>query len=390
MSNIPSIGPAGLTVLTTEEVRENLQEAIRSAFGAATAIGPNSVFGQLIDVFAVALGEMYDLVQSVYDGTDPDSAQGIQQDHVATMSGLTRESATYSSALLTLSGTPATVIPALSRVRIGADGSMFELDAEATIGGGGTVTDVASTSLETGEIEAPAGTIDTIVDAVAGWTGVTNPADALEGNVVETDSEVIRRRQNSLGIGGGSTDHTLRAQLQQLSVVDGAYVIENKTLVTDSKGVPGNSLRCVLWPTGLSGDDIAPTLWAYRGQGVLLDGTESAVVTDSQNKSQTVYWSYATTINIYCTITVTQSGDGGYPSGGDALVQTAALNYIQSLDMAADVEPAQISAAILAEVPGIAKLVIKLGTAPTPTAEVAIPVDVDEIASTQSSWVIVT
>lgn len=80
-----------------------------------------------------------------------------------------------SSATVTCSGTPATVIPAGKRIKISGSDVLWSLDEAVTIGEGGTV-DGTFTSSEAEDAEAH--DLDTIVDAVSGWSGVDNAAES--------------------------------------------------------------------------------------------------------------------------------------------------------------------------------------------------------------------
>ena len=81
----------------------------------------------------------------------------------------------YSTVVLTCSGTPATIITAGSQVSNTA-GFVFENLSPGTIDGGGTV-DIVFTSVTSGAVTCPPGTATTIVTPIVGWASVTNAAD---------------------------------------------------------------------------------------------------------------------------------------------------------------------------------------------------------------------
>lgn len=387
------ITAAGLTVKTTDEVRDDLRDAIHgsSEFGEDTSVGSSSVLGQILDVHAASISDLDDLAQAVYDAFNLDNAEGVSLDNLAALVGLTRKAATYSTATLTLGGTPTTVIAAGKRARV-PDGTIVALDAEATIGGGGTV-DAAATATETGPLEAAAGSITEIVDAVSGWDTVTNAEDATEGTNVETDEELLARRERSLAVGGNCTDQAIRANLEALPDVTSASVISNRTLITDAYGIPGKAFLAVLWPTGLDEDRIAETIWLSMPAGIRPHGDEELTITDDQGYEQTVRFSYATEQEIYLVANVTT--ETGYPVGGDDLVKAALLNFGNTHRPGQDVQPDYFEGYCLFDsddrVTGIAAITVlaKIGGAPGAGDTDPIPIDLTDIADFDSSRITV-
>lgn len=380
---------AGLTVKTTDEVRDDLRDAVHgsSEFGEETSVGSSSVMGQIIDVHAASISDLDDMAQAVYDAFNLDAAEGVSLDNLAALVGLVRKAATYSTVILTLGGTPTTVIPSGSRARV-PDGTIVALDAEATIGGGGTV-DAAATATETGPLEAAAGSITEIVDAVSGWDTVTNAEDATLGTNVETDEELLARRERSLAVGGNCTDQAIRANLEALPDVTSASVISNRTLVTDSYGIPGKAFLAVLWPTGLDEERVAETIWLSAPAGIRAHGDEEYVITDDQDYQQTVRFSYATPQEVYLVANVTTKT--GYPLDGDDLVEIALLNHGNTFRPGQNVEPDYFEGYVLYDsddqVEGIAAITVlaKIGGWPGAGDDAPISIDLTDIADFDSA-----
>jgi hypothetical protein len=402
MSTTPVLDATGLTVLRTADVLDNMIEAVEGApqFGPETQTGPDSVVGQILASPSQELGLAYELLQAIYDAGDPAGAEGVVLDEIADARGLTREAATASTATLTLTGTPATVIAAGKRARV-PGGGIFSTDAEATIPGGGSI-DVEATCTETGPIEAGIGTIETIVDAVAGWTGVTNAAAAEIGTDEETDPALRQRIRDSRSIVGNCTVPAIRARVQALSTVDECICLTNRTLITDADGLPGKSFRVIVWPNTLSTaeeDELVETIWrAGIPAGIYCDGAEERTVTDAQGNSETVRWSYATEKGTKWHILIYQDTDPavpGYPIDGDDLVKAAVVAYGASLGVGHDVIPIRASAYIVGGytdsdgvahegVTGIRTIIVrvKLGGAPGGGDIVPITISATEISTT--------
>jgi uncharacterized phage protein gp47/JayE len=320
---------------------------IRDAFEARlTALGlpadvdwDRDVFlGQITAVMATVLGDVSEATQSLYDAFTVDNAEGVALDNLCLIVGVTRLAATASTVTLTLSGTPGTLIPAGSTVEGGGDddAARWTTDADAVIGGGGTIT-VSATCTETGATVALIGAIDTIVTPVSGWTGVSNAAAASAGRDRETDAALRSRRQASLQISGGASANALRASLLTLDAVEAAVVVENDTdavVVSGGLTLAPHSVAVVVYPdtlTSAEADEVAEVIYGHVPPGIYLNGADEVkTVTDLGGGSQTVRFDYATALAV--TVAVVTSRDTGYEVADvdDAIVDLIA-DYFASL-----------------------------------------------------------
>jgi uncharacterized phage protein gp47/JayE len=369
MPTLPSFGPNGLNVPRTADVRENIVEALENspAWGTGVQVGADTALGQLVDIPAEQIGLVYELLQTLYDAWDVGAAPGLFLDNLIQLLGLFRDGATFSRVVVDITGTPNTTIPTGGRrIRV-QDGPYFIVEQNIDTDGAGNGFGNAL-SLESGEVSAQAGTIDTIVDTHPDWSTVINPLDAIEGEPIETDTDLRNRRFADLTRAGRSTDRALRAALNQIQGVTSAAVISNRELATDPDGVPGKAFESIVYPdSGFDVDEIAKAIWVHSPNGIKSHGTDvAALVTDSQGETQTVRWTYAVDIDIYWEIDVTKAADG-YPSNGDDLVADAVLRYGESLNVGDNVLPVgAIDAIIPGEgdttegVPGIAELVVRV------------------------------
>lgn len=372
-------GPEGLEALTLAELRDQGRTEARAAFGDGTQLGPDSVLGQIIDLFATIAADAYGILQAVYNSQNPDAAEGVNLDNNAALVGVYREPARPSRVTIKATGTPATIIPAGSIFRV-PNGPRFTTDDPATIGGGGDV-DIAASSEETGPIEALAGTITEIVTVIAGLASVTNPADAIVGRDVETDEELRVRRLESLSATGQATDPAIKAALLALAIVDQCVVVSNRSLVTDSFGIPPKAFRAVVYPDpGVFPLDaeIFETLFNVSPAGIYVDGARIGLVTDSQGYSQTMRYSVASELNTWVTATLTTGAD--YPIDGDDQVADAIEAYANALGVGERFSILLATCAV-AEVPGVLTAVItaKVGAPPGPSDDVDIVPTIIEI-----------
>jgi hypothetical protein len=362
MGTSPSLTSAGLTVLTEDQIVENIVEALQgsSMWGDKVSYGPDSPFGQLIRTFAGQLVEVYDLQQAQHQAFDPREAGGVQQDNLCEIVGVRRTAATYTTGTVTLGGTPATVIAAGKRARVGSDGPMVALDAAATIGGGGTV-DADATAVDAGAVEINSTAVDTIVDAVAGWSSVTNAADFTTGEPIESDPILESRRARSFSISGSGTYYAIRARLEALDEVTAAAVLVNVTDTVDANGLPPKSFEPVVWPTGISPAIIAAAIMEVCGPpaGIEIHGDELYYVTDSKGFQQEIRYSEATELEMYVEFTLVTTS--AYPTNGDDLVTAAAVAAGNALTLGDDVLIAAcLEAAATGACPGISTIATRI------------------------------
>jgi hypothetical protein len=342
----------------------------------------------ILDVFSGGLSDAYELIEDIWDAWDIDAAEGVQQDNLQALRGGVRDPARASTAVLTLGGTPSTVIAAGKRAGVPNDGPIFATDEEVTIGGGGTV-DVDSTATENGPQNAAAGSITEIIDAVSGWTSVTNAADAIPGVNVESDSD-FRTRGEDISI-GSTTEEAIYTRLIELDDVDNAVVISNRTDETDALGTPAHTMWIILWPNTADPAGIANAIWGDAGApaGIGFRGTQTATVTFPSGFTEQIRWDWATEVEVH--VKETLEVDSDYPADGDTLVKAGIVAYGDTLRVGQDVNPAPVDNASYDAAPGIVKTTttLKVGGTPGPGDTDPIVIQVNEFGSIDSTDVTV-
>ncbi|MEE9481203.1 MAG: baseplate J/gp47 family protein [Kiloniellales bacterium] len=370
----------GLQVATLDELRAKNAADVRAApeFSADADVAVDTVMGSLFEPVNAQLDDVRQLLRSIADANDPDNAEGVALDSVSALSGVKREDATQSEGTVTLGGVPTTVITAGSRVKLPTiDDTDAELLADATIGGGGTV-DATFRAIETGPINYPAPTALTIVTPIAGWTSAVVQADFSRGRNIEINQELRIRRGNSLALGGNGTPDAIGSAVQQLPDVDFAVAIENDTLPTDAKDIPGKAMRVVVHPTTVNKQRIIDTMYAVWPGGIKSNGSERFTVLTSKGQEKEFGFDFAAELPIFVVVIVTKLA--GY--GGDDAVKKAVTDFgDDSINVGTDVEPAEIVCRIKDDVAGAGNPEVRIGLAPAPTQTDTIPVDVDQIAT---------
>lgn len=306
MSTTYGLTTIGLIIKTLEIIRGEIETLVQGSFGPAMLLGDQTILGQIIGIIAEREAALWDLLQQVYASQDPDSATGAALDALASLTGTLRPPASFSAVVLTLAGTPSTVVAAGNGASIGgivkfvttasatiataaswATSTSYALGAVVTSGGnvylctaaGASTTAPTSTdntisvldgagplawrfigsgtgsvvvsaiAAVTGPVEGLAGTITTIDTPTAGWNGVVNANDAAPGRAVATDEELRTLRQLELASVGTSPQDAIRAALLQVSGVLAATVFVNNTDTTNSDTVPPHAIEALVQQT---------------------------------------------------------------------------------------------------------------------------------------------
>lgn len=314
---------------------------IRSQYEADTGLtidwGADVFLGTITASMADQLGDLAEASQAVYDAWDPNNATGLQLDNLSLIANVPREAATYSTATVTCTGTSGTILPEGREIEGGGtDGrARWRSTADATIGGGGTVS-VVFQAVDAGAVEGGIAALDQIVTPVSGWTSCTNPAVATVGEDRETDAELRVRRQQSLQVSGSRSLNALRSNVLQVDGVQAAVVVDNPT--TTAATIQGISVAAIgvavtVYPSTLTTaqkEDLAETIYDHVAGGVATSGSASAIVTGVDGYSKTVNWYYATTQAV--TVEVVVVLDEGYELGDvDDVIEDLFTDYFLAL-----------------------------------------------------------
>jgi uncharacterized phage protein gp47/JayE len=272
-------------------------------------------------------------------------------------------------------------------VEVSATETRFVTTEDATIGGAGTVS-IPIQGVTTGALQAPSGTIDTIVTPIAGWDSVTNSLDITEGEDVESDLELRTRREESLQVTGAAVDLAIRSAIREIPGVDQALVISNRTSATVD-GIPPHAFETVVHPD-LGDPDfsetIAETIFRLQPAGIQAFGSSTFTVTDSEGFQQTVGFSFATEITMWveCNLTV----DANFPANGSDQVAEVLLAEGNSLSVGDDVLIWKFVAA-LDSIPGIQTVDVRIEDTNPPTNTANIDIAFRDIAVFDSSRITV-
>lgn len=264
-----------------------------------------------------------------------------------------------------------------------------------------TSTSVVSTgnvnNTQNGVLDALANTITTINTPVLGLTSVNNPSALTVGRAEETDIELRTRQKDSVQIAGTATVPAIEASLKQVQGVTQAFLIENRTLVTDGDGRPAKSYESVV--EGGSDTAVASKIWETKPAGVETYGNTTQVVVDGQGNNQTVRFSRPESQYLWIKVTYNKYDEEAFPTNGEDAIAEAIAAEGNTYELGEDVIPKRFYGAVYSAVSGIQDLVITAassGTDPNtePSApsflESALSIEGAEVAKFDTSRITVT
>ena len=189
----PTITAAGISIPSYADIYASLQASSQGIYGSDEYISPDSQDGQMLAVFAKAYNDQNNAIVATYQSFSPSYAQGAMLSSLVRINGLTRDVATNSSVVVTVTGTVGTVINA--GVVKDTQNNLWNLPATVTIPLAGSIQ-VTATAQQVGAINIPINTANIIFTPQLGWTAVNNPSNAsVPGAPVETDFALRIRQQ---------------------------------------------------------------------------------------------------------------------------------------------------------------------------------------------------
>lgn len=327
----PSVGPAGLTIPSYDDILQDLIDGFLSIYGSNQYVGTDSAIYQLLSIVALKASDTMKALQFAYNQSSPATAVGVGLDRLVKLNGLARLPFGFSTAQLTLAGTPGTVITAGAAQDI--HGNQWALPSTVTIPAGGSIV-VTGTCTTPGAITAEPGEIDIIATPISGWATVTNAAAAIQGVPVETDSQLRARQSLSVALPSKTMLAGTVAAIAAITGVTRYLVLENPTGSVDSYGNPAHSITAVV--EGGTDLEVATAIYDNRSIGCFTNGTTTVNVTDP-NTGYVLAISFDRPTYVPIFVAVQLKNVSGLTSATVTAVQTALVNYLNSLQIGEEV-----------------------------------------------------
>lgn len=238
------IDSSGIHIQTLPEIIDDLTASYKAIYGESINIDQNTPDGQQIGITAKLDYDLQEQLVAVYNSFDPDSAAGQSLHKLIKLSGLTRNPATRSTVMLSMTLSKSVSFPADFTVK-DTVGQEWVIASAQTLASG--VHSVGFYAKEWGSISSTAGTIIDTVTVLDGVTSFTNALNSTTGIDEEDDVSLRIRRKRSVEKPSFSTIGGLIAGLLDLPGVIDAKVHNNKTKVFDAvKNLEANTIWCIV------------------------------------------------------------------------------------------------------------------------------------------------
>lgn len=325
----PYVDESGLHYPTYNDILEDLIEDMQTIYGSGIYLGSDSQDYQMLSKFAEKIYDTYQAMEIAYNAHSPVTAIGTGLDYIVAINGIKRKTGTNSTATLTLTGAPRTVI--VNGAAADSAGNIWLLPDEVVLDDNG-VASVESICQYAGTITAQANTITRIMTPTQGWTSVTNPSDSTTGVAVEMDSQLRARRAESVAQPSQSMLLGMKGALESLDDVKRVAVYENDTGSTDANGIPAHSL-CAVVESGDS-NEIANTILIRKGVGCGTYGNQTVQIIDDYGQTYNIKFSRVQYVDI--DIEVNISTRSGYSVSTPDEIKAAIVTYLEDFSIGTD------------------------------------------------------
>lgn len=308
------LNETGLQTETQTEIRAKLVSRLKATFGVNLRTSTQSIMGQIVNILSEMMAYDQQTLLAVYRSFDPNGAMGAALDARLALTGNVRLGATHSTVegFVELSG--AETVPNGMRILNEDNGTLWELISGDIVG---TTGSYAATfqAVDTGPIEAAAGTTWSNVTVLANVVGFTNPTDDAEiGRDREPDGDARKRRLIELFSQGQGPLGAIRSVVSQVDGVVSVQVYHNPTTSpADSNSIPFKAFNVVVEtspavPTSDMQTAIANAIWSAMGAGGYAYGTDySVLILDGEGQLQTVSFDVVSVSNIKLAINLVTS-----------------------------------------------------------------------------------
>ncbi len=286
---VPSVtlSDTGISVPDEVDILNGRLSDLDTAFGGGMSKSLTTPQGQIAMSETAIIASRNDDLAWLINQINPDFAEGRMQDAIGQIYFLDRIPALGTTVTATCTGLVGTVIPANS-VASDNKGYLYYSLAEATIPASGSV-DVVFQNQATGPIACPIGALNIIYRAIAGWSGVTNATAGVLGNDVESRANFEYRRKQSVAGNAKNQLGAIYASVLSVPGVTDAYVIQNNTGATVTKGVTNYSMEphsLYIAAYGGAQADIADAIFRKLNPGPSMLGNTAFTIVDSENYVQ--------------------------------------------------------------------------------------------------------
>ena len=323
-----SFDSSGITPTDLTGYISLLEDVMRDALGQTVNLDSETPQGQLVGSLATRFTVLDEAIVYLANGLNLDTISDIQVDDYGTLFEILKIAGQKSSVTATLSGVAGTQIASGNRART-TSGSIFESTAAVIIGNTGTVN-VLFRAVETGPIQVAVGALNSIVDAISGWTGITNAVAAVPGRNVESDFEYRKRYSSLVAVHAREATESIRARVLEVSGVTDSKVIDNDTanqITRQNVDIAARSILTIV--EGGQDADVALAIYDTKTPGIPTVGTTSETIMIAGQPDRAIQFTRVSNIPLVVVINLTTNNS--FPSTGFATMRQNLLQWFAGI-----------------------------------------------------------
>lgn len=326
----PIIDESGISAPTYDQILAWLKSQYRSIYGDDVYLDNDSLDGQWLGVLALQFSHVNNACIKTYNSFSPKTAGTDALTRNVKINGIQRGLSTYSTADVTIEGTPGTVIT--SGIVGDNNNNRWLLPASVTIPSSGLIT-VTARAEKAGAIFASAGSINKILKPTRGWQSVSNANTSSIGQDAESNSRLRQRQALSVLINAISQTEAMRGAILSLDNVVRCKTFENKTDAVDENGLPAKSVCVVV--SGGDAQEIAQIMRVKKSMGCAWHGNTNVTLLNTYSESEVVsiYRPDIKNISFHIQISTNESYSA---DTADVIAQNLA-DYVNELDIGGNI-----------------------------------------------------
>lgn len=320
----------GIVTKTFGERRAEVLSELQAGIDPAIQLDPEYPLGNATHILLEKIQATAELIKSTSYTVNPDNATGLSLYSVGSITGTSPAKATQGSVTLQVNLDAGITLPAGNIAGVGTSATnRWETTVDVTnpLGIPATVG-VTARCVTAGVIDAPSLSITTIVTPFPGWNSVTNLADALAGEPLETNEAFRLRRAASVRKGGSANVLAICSALLDPDIISGIISV-NYAENSHSYAVaplPPNSFEIIIWDNGAADNtEIAQIILEKKAGGIQAYGATTVTLTDSKGVVHQIGFTRAVGVDIL--VSVTLETTAGYI--GDDAVRALVNTYIE-------------------------------------------------------------
>lgn len=322
----PYIDDTGFHMPTYIDIRDQQIADAKSIYGQDIYLEPDSQDYQFIATITEKIYDAFQIAQQVYNNRSPANAIGSALDSIVKINGIKRQSESYSTCTVTISGIAGTVIK--NGIVFDKGSIKWNLPTVVTIPSSGTI-DVIATCQLAGPIVANPGEITGIYNPVYGWNGVYNNESGELGSNIETDSKLRKRQSQSTAQPSQTILEGTAGAIAQIKDVTRSRVYENDTGQVDSRGLPAHSITCVV--EGGTDEEIANAIFIHKGPGCYTNGNVTVNITDIKGQIHPIRFFRPTYVDIASVVNI--KALNGYTTATTDTIKENLQSYLNSMEI---------------------------------------------------------